>query len=473
MAIKNNKRSIAKRLMLGNIAAVGLVLVVVVVVLSVTTWSNIYSRIEQQMMNRSLEVVNMFAAPSEYNSGEEFNAVTTAYVQFFPDKDRMEMMNISAEGRILVTSGGFTPNRELKMPDYRAAMEDSEGIGLWKGYLESGEHVMALSRRILNTEGVNIGAVRYMVSLTRADRVLTVYISLYLSIAATVLAITTLACSIVTKSILVPIAKVNAAAKQIAGGDFGARIHKERNDEVGQLIDTINDMAAELGKSETLKNDFISSVSHELRTPLTSIEGWTETLQNSDMDPETRQKGMSIIMKETQRLTGLVEELLDFSRLQNGRLVMHMERVDLLTELDEVVFLVSDRIESEGKTLIYETPASLPPVKADPNRLRQVFFNVLDNAIKYSSKGSSISVSAVSSGSTVRVIIEDTGVGIAAIDLESVKKKFFKANQQVRGSGIGLAIVDEIISLHGGEVDITSKLGAGTKVSIILPVTPV
>ena len=270
-----------------------------------------------------------------------------------------------------------------------------------------------------------------------------------------------------------PIAKVNAAAKQIAGGDFGARIHKERNDEVGQLIDTINDMAAELGKSETLKNDFISSVSHELRTPLTSIEGWTETLQNSDMDPDTRQKGMAIIMKETQRLTGLVEELLDFSRLQNGRLVMHMERVDLLTELDEVVFLVSDRIESEGKTLIYETPASLPPVKADPNRLRQVFFNVLDNAIKYSSKGSSISVSAVSSGSTVRVIIEDTGVGIAAIDLESVKKKFFKANQQVRGSGIGLAIVDEIISLHGGEVDITSKLGAGTKVSIILPVTPV
>lgn len=473
MAIKKNSRSIAKRLMLGNIAAVGLVLVIVVVVLSVTTWSNIYTRIEQQMINRSLDVVNMFAAPSEYSSGEEFNAVTTAYVQFFPDKDRMEMMNISADGRILVSSGGFTPNRELEMPDYRAAMEDSGGIGLWKGYLESGEHVMALSRRILNTEGVNIGAVRYMVSLTRADRVLTVYISLYLSIAAVVLAITTLACSIVTKSILVPIAKVNAAAKQIAGGDFGARIHKERNDEVGQLIDTINDMAAELGESERLKNDFISSVSHELRTPLTSIEGWTETLQNSDMDPETRQKGMSIIMKETQRLTGLVEELLDFSRLQNGRLVMHMERVDLLTELDEVVFLVSDRIESEGKTLVYETPASLPPVKADPNRLRQVFFNVLDNAIKYSSKGSSISVSAVSSGSTVRVIIEDTGVGISAIDLESVKKKFFKGNQQVRGSGIGLAIVDEIISLHGGEVDITSKLGAGTKVSIILPIIPV
>ena len=156
MAIKNNKRSIAKRLMLGNIAAVGLVLVIVVVVLSVTTWSNIYTRIEQQMINRSLDVVNMFAAPSEYSSGEEFNAVTTAYVQFFPDKDRMEMMNISADGRILVSSGGFTPNRELEMPDYRAAMEDSEGIGLWKGYLENGEHVMALSRRILNTEGVDI-----------------------------------------------------------------------------------------------------------------------------------------------------------------------------------------------------------------------------------------------------------------------------------------------------------------------------
>lgn len=473
MTKKQSSRSIARRLMLGNIGAVGMVLAIVVVVLSVTTWSNIYASIEQRMVNRSLEVVNMFASPSEYSTPEEFNAVTTAYVQYFPDKDRMEMMNISAEGRILVTSAGFIPGREFSMPDYLEAMVSADGIGFWRGRLESGEHVMALSRNILNGDGESIGAVRYMVSLTKTDRVLMLYVTIYFGLAATVLSVTTLLCSILIKSIVVPISRVNMAAKQIAGGDFGARIRKDRNDEVGQLIDTINDMATELGQNEKLKNDFISSVSHELRTPLTAIEGWAETLQNSDVDPDTRQKGMSIITKETQRLTGLVEELLDFSRLQNGRLVMHMERVDLLTELDEVVFLVSDRIESEGKTLIYETPASLPAIKADPNRLRQVFVNVLDNAIKYSSEGCSISVTAAVYGGKVRVIIEDTGVGIASKDLENVKKKFFKANQQVRGSGIGLAIVDEIISLHGGEVDISSRLGAGTKVSIILPVLPV
>ena len=238
---------------------------------------------------------------------------------------------------------------------------------------------------------------------------------------------------------------------------------------MGQLIDTINEMASELGENERLKNDFISSVSHELRTPLTSIEGWAETLQSSDVDSDTHQRGMSIIMRETQRLTGLVEELLDFSRLQSGRMVMNMSRVDLLTELDEVVFLVSDRIESEGKNLSYDTPASLPPIRADANRLRQVFVNVLDNAIKYSGEGANITVSAESSGENVRVIIEDTGCGIAAWDLENVKKKFFKANQQVRGSGIGLAIVDEIITLHGGTVDITSKINEGTRVCISLP----
>lgn len=472
MTSKQSGRGIARRLMLGNIGAVGIVLVIVVVVLSVTTWTDFYSKIEQRMINRSLEIVNMFAAPSEYSTSEEFNAVTTAYVQYFPDKDRMEMMNISVDGHILVTSAGFDPGREFAMPDYVEAMKSSDGIGLWRGRLESGESVMALSRRVSNAKGETIGAVRYMVSLTRTDRVFTLYVTVYLVIATTILAITTLFCSFLIKSIVVPISRVNTAAKQISGGDFGARIRKERDDEVGQLIDTINDMAAELGESEKLKNDFISSVSHELRTPLTSIEGWAETLQSSDMDPETRQKGMSIIMKETQRLTGLVEELLDFSRLQSGRLVMRMERVDLLTELDEVVFLVSDRIESEGKTLIYETPASLPAIKADPNRLRQVFVNVLDNAIKYSGEGSSISVTALGGSKDIRVIIEDTGCGIAPKDLESVKKKFFKANQQVRGSGIGLAIVDEIISLHGGSVEISSKLGVGTKVSIILPVNP-
>ncbi len=469
MKLKKKNESIAQRLMLINLGVVGIVLTVVVVVLSFTTWSNVYSKIQQRMENRSLEVVNMFAAPSEYSTSQEFSAVTTAYVQYFPDKNRMEIMNIDTNGRIIATSAGFTPGREFEMPDYRKAMESAGGLGVWKGRLDSGEHVMALTRNILNAEGDSIGAVRYMVSLTQADRVLALYVLVYAALALTIIAITTMACSIIIKSIVVPIANVNTAAKRISGGDFEARIRKERNDEVGQLIDTINEMASELGENERLKNDFISSVSHELRTPLTSIEGWAETLQSSDVDSDTHQRGMSIIMRETQRLTGLVEELLDFSRLQSGRMVMNMSRVDLLTELDEVVFLVSDRIESEGKNLSYDTPASLPPIRADANRLRQVFVNVLDNAIKYSGEGANITVSAESSGENVRVIIEDTGCGIAAWDLENVKKKFFKANQQVRGSGIGLAIVDEIITLHGGTVEITSKLNEGTRVCISLP----
>lgn len=468
MAKRHRSNSIAKRLMLNNIFVVGTVLLTVVAALSFTTWTSMYSNIQHIMENRSLDMVNMFAAPSDYSSPEEFNAITTAYVRYFPDKDRMEMMNISAEGKILVTSAGLRPEEDLEMPDYEAALEDAEGIGLWVGRMKSGERVMALTRNISNTKGDAIGAVRYMVSLTKVDKILVFCAMIYTGLAAIILAVTMLSSSILIKSIVVPVSNINTAAKRIAAGDFDARIRKERDDEMGQLVDTINDMAAELGTNEKLKNDFISSVSHELRTPLTSIEGWAETLQSSEMDPDTRSRGMSIIIKETQRLTGLVEELLDFSRLQSGRLTMKMERVDLLTELDEVVFLMSDRIENEGKILRYDTPASVPAVRADPNRLHQVFFNIMDNAVKYSSEGSSISVKAESLGSEVRVTIEDSGCGIAEKDLQNVRKKFFKANHQIRGSGIGLAIVDEIVELHGGKLEISSKLNVGTKVSVTL-----
>lgn len=221
-----------------------------------------------------------------------------------------------------------------------------------------------------------------------------------------------------------------------------------------------------------MKNDFISSVSHELRTPLTAIKGWAETLNDmhEEIDRETLGKGMRVINGETERLTQMVEELLDFSRLQSGRIQLIRENLDLIAELSDAVMMYEERAKHESKQLVYEEPDLIAPFYGDRNRLRQVFVNIIDNALKYSDKGDTITIQARLSEGMTCIEVADTGCGIREADLPRIKEKFFKANATRRGSGIGLAMADEIVSMHGGSLEITSKETVGTRVTIRLPV---
>jgi signal transduction histidine kinase len=230
-------------------------------------------------------------------------------------------------------------------------------------------------------------------------------------------------------------------------------------------------MAKDLEATEQMKNDFISRVSHELRTPLTAIKGWAETMQMDGFnDKRTLEKGMGIIIKETERLGGIVEEVLDFSRIQQDRMVLIMDKLDILAELDESVYMLRERANSENKHIVYDEPEILPIVLGDRNRLRQVFINIIDNALKYSDKEGVVTINAEETDGQVIIVIADNGCGISAKDLPKVKQKFYKANQTVRGSGIGLAVADEIVKLHNGTLDIDSTEGVGTTVTIKIPV---
>ena len=264
---------------------------------------------------------------------------------------------------------------------------------------------------------------------------------------------------------------MEATATRIAHGDFAARLPDTRyEDEVGRLCRTINRMAEELAKTDRMKNDFISSVSHELRTPLTSIKGWVETISNiKDPDDANYRRGLAVITAETDRLYTMVEELLDFSRLQNG-IKLNCQVLDLVAEATDAALFVEPRIRQEGLHLAYEEPPDPYPVWADPARLRQVFVNILDNAVKYSTPGGSIFITLTRTGETASVTVRDQGRGISPEDLENVRVKFYKGKNAVRGSGIGLAVVDEIVTALGGTLDIASTLGQGTAVTVTLPV---
>lgn len=458
-------KGITKRWLINSMGVIMAILLLIVVIFALFVQSFYYNGIMQTISGRSSEFANMFNKP------DEFISTARVYVENFPDKELMELMVINSNGDVVITSTGFEPDKEQVMPDYEQAKYEKSEYTTWTGKLNSGENVMVLTRMIYGNDDEYVGAVRYIVSLEEADRRIFITISGISLVGLLVLFLIIISSTYFLRSIVKPVREIGDTAKRIAQGDFNARIGKFYDDEIGELCDTINYMAGELGNAEKMKNDFISSVSHELRTPLTAIKGWAETMQmGGSCDAKTMEKGLKIIVNESERLSGIVEELLDFSRIQNNRMVLKMDKIDILAEIDEAIYMLRERALSENKHLIYEEPEILPAVLGDKNRLRQVFINIIDNALKYTPEGGIINIEVSQVEENIVIKISDNGCGIPARHLSKVKEKFYKANQTQRGSGIGLAVADEIVKLHSGTLDIASTEGVGTVVSISIPI---
>ncbi len=390
-------------------------------------------------------------------------------VEQFPDKEKFELALVNENGVVTVSSLGYVyPHTQQVEGDYLRAAQTSD-INRSVYTSQTGERVMAVTIMLPLNAG-EFAAMRMVTSLTLVEENIWVYIYLSLALVGIIILFSIWSGVYFIRSIVHPIHEIEKTTSKIAKGNFNIRILAQYNtSEMQRLAGTINNMAGELEMAERMKNDFISSVSHELRTPLTSIKGWAETLSgNIDPYSDTHKRGLKVIYSETDRLYDMVEELLDFSRMQNG-MDMDFKHIDLVAEVSDSVLTVQQRVNSEGLNLFYDEPQMPIPVSADGPRLRQMFINILDNAIKYSNKGGTIKVSASADRQKAYVSIKDEGRGILPEDLEHVKVKFFKGKSAVRGNGIGLAVVSEIATAHGGEINIDSEYGKGTTVSFSMP----
>ncbi|MBQ8904113.1 MAG: HAMP domain-containing histidine kinase, partial [Oscillospiraceae bacterium] len=363
---------------------------------------------------------------------------------------------------------GFSPAEEYIMPDYEKALSSSDNSGYHIGYLENSEKYMAVTVLLKTDNSVSKSAIRIITSLDGIDSQIVAITIAIGSVSVMVILLVLVLGMYFIKSIVHPIRRIGTNARKLATGDFSARIEVEQDDEIGELCSVFNYMADELENTENIKNEFISSVSHELRTPLTAIKGWSETITEID-DPVTRKKGLRIITKETERLSSMVEELLDFSRMQNGKFSMQMSDMDIIAELADAVLMYGEKAKDDNIAVVFNEDEDVAIVNGDKNRLRQVFINIIDNAIKYSSSGGTVTITTEKNSERIVIFIADTGCGISKTDLPKIKNRFYKANNTVRGSGIGLAVADEIVKMHGGSLDVSSELGKGTTVSITLP----
>ena len=459
------RSSIAGRWMFNTLSVVGVLLVIANVCIYYFTRQYYYGSAETYLVSEANATATVLTRLYE-DMAVNYSTEVRELIEGFDKKDKMEMMSINKNGEVTLSSSGFSPDESYNMPDYEAALKSEDGVGVFHGY-ETGENIIAVTVMIAQPSS-SYSALRYVSSMKLIDNQLSGIMLTALLISAGVILVVVFSGMYFVKSICVPLMQISVTAKKLAKGDFSERIAIRNNDEIGELSRVFNDMADELENSEAIKNDFISSVSHELRTPLTAIKGWSETLE-AGYGEETYRKGMKVITHETGRLEGMVEELLDFSRIQNGRFTLQMANTDIIAELDDALLIYTDKARKEKKTIHYSEPESLCVVYGDKNRLRQVFINVIDNAMKYTDPGGSVDISVEKNDDTLSIIVADTGIGISAADLPKVKAKFYKANSTRRGSGIGLAVADEIISMHGGTLDIDSVLGKGTTVTITLP----
>lgn len=462
-------RKITKRWLFNNLSVIFVILIALEVAFSIGIREFYYSSVSSAIMTQANIVKNRLNVFAE-NSAADFTTQVRAMVESFTEREHMELLAVEQDGKVMFTSSGFAPESNPYMEDFQAAIESS--TTLLKPFVDvlDGEKIMVIT---LPSPAVDqpVAAMQFAVSLDAVDQQIILFIVMITFVGIAIIFFVMFSSSYFINSIVNPVGDVGKTARRIAQGDFEARLHKKNDDEIGELCDTINYMAEELATNEQMKNDFISSVSHELRTPLTAIKGWSETLASmgDEVDPDMLAKGMRVIGGETERLARMVEELLDFSRLQSGRMQLNKTRIDLIAELSDAVLMFEERAKKENKPLVYDEPDLIASFVGDRNRLRQVFVNIIDNALKYSDAGDSITVRATVSGGEIVILISDTGLGIKETDLPKIKQKFFKANTTRRGSGIGLAVADEIVALHGGTLGISSKEGVGTKVSITLP----
>lgn len=470
-------KGVTKRWISNSLFVTALVLLALCVISITAVVSYYRSYVETLLSGNANENVTTFFQPYLTESDDNFAEKAKEYVDGFTDKSLMEVMVIDKYGKVSVSSSGFQVSETADtMTDVQRAKHSASGISHWTGRNANGEHVMAVAMVFPSSGGQFSGAVRFVTSLKNVDVQLFAFSGVVLGVFVVALALVVMSGLFFIQSIVAPVRRINDATKHLADGDYNIKIDisDDNNDEITELAQSMNHMIDELSETDRMKNDFISTVSHELRTPLTAIKGWGEMLRELDgEDRELARRGSDVIISESERLSTLVEELLDFSRIQNGSLSLRLEKIDVLAELDETIFVFKERSKRDGIALTYNVPDAPAPMMADPNRIKQVFVNILDNAFKYSEPGGKVEVDAVLGDGSLSVIITDHGCGIPPEDLPNVKMKFFKSNLQVRGSGIGLAVVDEIVKQHNGIFDIQSEVGVGTVVTIVLPVEKV
>ncbi|MWV42393.1 HAMP domain-containing protein [Paenibacillus sp. HJL G12] len=458
---------IRKRLVGSYFVVISLTVLILEIFLIVSVRYYYFHNMERILMNQAELSASFF---QQYFTDEDLEEQSDRLLKGFGYHSDAQVQIIHPSGRLLRDSAGFEPGMTMNQyADVQSAISGEPGT--WRGKDPfTHEAVLSVSYP-LEAHHLTVGAVRFVTSLNGTIATVNQIMILLIGVGLAVVAIVTTLGIFLSATITRSIRDLKQVADRMTEGDFRIHVQKRYRDELGSLGDTLNKMAVRIVKSEQLKNDFISSVSHELRTPLTSIKGWVITMKsNGSVDTDLFHEGLEIIESESDRLSRMVDELLDFSKLDSGRITLHFAPVNLTDLLNHIGRQLAPRALRQGVTLDMQADGGLPVIQADENRLKQVLINLIDNSLKFTDASGRITVHARTEPKQVVISVTDTGSGISKDQLANVLQKFYKGDPHAPGSGLGLAISDQIVKLHHGQLSITSSADSGTIVRICLPI---
>lgn len=464
-------RSLFRKLMATYLTVILLTLAILGLALSHLLGEYFFGIRERRLLSRGQEIVNL--AREELANGRQEVL-----------ESLLEQIDASLQARIWIVDrqGVIVASSEARKTHWRGVRLDPEEINS----VLAGQIVVqrGTTRRYgipmisvglpVRSNGRVIGAVimNSPVAMVRSTIRQVEMLVLYAALVAVLLS--ALFGLVISRSISLPLRKMGKTALKMAEGDYHQKIEVASEDEIGQLGQALNHLAANLDqtisalyKQEKVRRDFVANVSHELRTPLTSIRGFVEPLIDGTVqDPQTKDRYLRIIREETERLKRLINDLLEMARLESEGIPVELVPLDISDVIVPVTGALQPVAEKKGVQLSHRFPAGLPRVLGDRDRLRQVVLNLVDNAIRFTPQGGRIIVEAQTAGQMVNIAVCDTGTGIAREDLPFIWDRFYKADKShtpsEQGTGLGLSIVKLIVEAHGGQVNVESEPGKGS-----------
>ncbi|MBS5570085.1 MAG: HAMP domain-containing histidine kinase [Clostridiales bacterium] len=325
------------------------------------------------------------------------------------------------------------------------------------------------------SEAINKGTITLSIPVPEITKTRSNIISYFLIATVISVALELIALFIITKEITEPIRELEKMTKQMAAGNFKVKIQSRSNDEVGELVNSYNAMAEALGNLDMMRNDFIASISHELRTPMTSIGGFIDGILDGVIPAEKQEHYLQIVKEEIARMNALVNDLLNMTRLQSGKVELDLLPCSLEELLRNTALKLKPIIDEKEIQIVFDIKTKNCEVLVDRPSIERVLINLIQNAVKFTNPGGTVTLHSEPDGKNkVRITVEDTGSGIAREEIPFIFEKFYKADKSrgldKKGTGLGLAIVKNILSAHGQEIHVESTVGKGSRFIFTLPI---
>lgn len=379
--------------------------------------------------------------------------------------ESIEIWIVGADGRVIYTSNESkeTKNNEVLGKIYPYEKESYYGIGKFDGRFQE-EKLSVINTIVQGYKIMGYIVLHYDYSEIRmqGDAILRIFFI----IIGVILLIALFVFGILSVSVIRPINKITKAVKEYSAGNLGYIVDVSVNDEIGLLAAALNDMSSELEKTEEYQKRLIANVSHDFRSPLTSIKGYIEAILDGTIPETLQEKYLNTVLMEANRLSGLTEELLELNKADSNKLQLDIQPININSLIRNTVTSFEQRCIQRNITieLIFENDDTM--VLADLSRIQQVLYNLLDNAIKFSSNDSEIVIETTSKKDKLMISVKDYGCGIVSSELKKIWERFYKSDtsrgRDKASSGLGLSIVKEIIQLHNENINVVSTQDAGT-----------